>query len=521
MTLAARTNQLIAAALVLAILPCGLSAASAQPPREPGTIIGMYVHQHWPYKHPYAARTWTLDDWHGYVDGLRRLGYNTVLIWPVLETMPDPLTASDRANLDRISRVIDMIHGEFGMRAYLALCPNIVADNPAAAQAPFEERHFFHCELRVNPADKDAVARMIRWREQLFRPLARTDGVFIIDSDPGGYPGSGNDEFIYLLQEHRKMFDRLRPGIELVYWVWAGWPAYGRHYATEKFEWGKPAEFEEALTLLKAMNPEPWGLAYGLEHAKKVGIESRVINLKYGAIEGEPSFPLTNYGGDAAYNAGKDLGPRGIMGNAQTHCVQLPNTFAFVRGAQGRPVTEADYVRFANELIDGQGPTIVEGWKALGGSDAAAMRAAADRLERLSGETLTPGELKGLLFGDAKRFVLDLVYELRYKAALTQFVAAANRNGDLREPLRAYLAALEAWYGRHGYQNIWSAPDAALRKLSSPEINDVLAPTLQTNTPFGRVRESLSRRETFTPQLIEAIKRTLARPVPQASSVPK
>ena len=28
-------------------------------------IVGMYVHQHWPYHHPYAARTWSLDDWRG------------------------------------------------------------------------------------------------------------------------------------------------------------------------------------------------------------------------------------------------------------------------------------------------------------------------------------------------------------------------------------------------------------------------------------------------------------------------
>src|ERR1700722_13296847 len=57
----------------------------------PEKIIGMYVHQHWPYNHPYAARTWTLEYWRVYADGLHRLGYNTFLIWPMLETMPDPL----------------------------------------------------------------------------------------------------------------------------------------------------------------------------------------------------------------------------------------------------------------------------------------------------------------------------------------------------------------------------------------------------------------------------------------------
>lgn len=31
-----------------------------------GKIVGMYIHQHWPYKHPYAVHTWTLEDWQGY-----------------------------------------------------------------------------------------------------------------------------------------------------------------------------------------------------------------------------------------------------------------------------------------------------------------------------------------------------------------------------------------------------------------------------------------------------------------------
>ena len=60
-------------------------------------MIGMYVHQHWPYHHPYAARTWTLEDWRGYADGMKQIGYNSFLIWPMLEIVPDPPTASDRA----------------------------------------------------------------------------------------------------------------------------------------------------------------------------------------------------------------------------------------------------------------------------------------------------------------------------------------------------------------------------------------------------------------------------------------
>src|SRR2546423_7220381 len=91
-------------------------------------------------------------------------------------------------------------------------------------------------------------------------------------------------------------------------------------------------------------------------------LPTRVISFNYGRIEGEPTFPMGNFGGNRAYEGGALPGPRGVMGNAQTHCIQLPNTFAFARGAAGKPVAEADYVGFAEKLIPGFGETIVHAW---------------------------------------------------------------------------------------------------------------------------------------------------------------
>src|SRR5437773_3160871 len=226
---------------------------------------------------------------------------------------------------------------------------------------------------------------MIDWREKLFKYLAKADGVAIIDSDPGGYVGSTNAEFVNLLHEHRQMFDRLRPGIELIYWMHVGWEAYCRWYETGKFAMGTDAEHEDALAKLEKINPEPWGLAGGQRHPFKTPkLASRVIAFNYGRIEGEPSFPLTNFGGNNAYEGGRNAMARGVMGNAQTHCVQLPNTFAFARGATHQPLTDVDYRRFADDLIPRAGGRILAGWEALSGHDAASMNAAAGDLERLA-----------------------------------------------------------------------------------------------------------------------------------------
>ncbi len=508
----------IAWCLALATLLSGWARAAEQP-KLIDHVVGMYVHQHWPYNHPYAARTWTLEDWRGFAGGLKQLGYNTVLIWPMLETMPDPLTPSDRASLEKHARVIDMLHNELGMRVMIVLCPNIIA-NAQAAEATYETRHFYYTEHFVNPADKAAMAKMMAWREKLFRCLAHADAVAIIDSDPGGYAGSTDAQFVNLLGEHRKMLDHIRSGIELDYWVLWGWEAWSRFYGTGKL-WKSDAELLDTVARFRDLNPEPWGLANGLEYAQKLGLGSRVISYNYGQIEGEPSFPLTNFGGTGAYGAGAHPGPRGVMGNAQTHCVQLPNIFAFARGAAGKPVTEADYVQFADDLISDQGRAIVGGWKALSGKDATLMRAQALSLRKLATQKLTTGRLRGLLFGDPARFLNDLVMQLEMKAAYQDFLQASRDGRNLKPALADFVAAAEVWQKQHGYQNRWEWPGmyTALEKLHSPEIDDLISVRLRPMasregglelTGGGNLAKSLSDAETFTTRMLAAMRKAVA-----------
>jgi hypothetical protein len=486
-----------------------------------GKVVGMYIHQHWPYHHPYAARTWTLEDYRGYADGLKKLGFNTLVIWPMVETMPNPLTSSDRANLEKIGSVIDMLHREYAMRAFMVLSPNIIADNVEAAKYTFQQRHFFYCDRFVEPGDTAAVKEMIAWRERLLRPLSKMDGIAIIDSDPGGYPGSTNEQFVNLLGEHRKMLDRLRRGIELYYWMHVGWKGYCRYYETGKFEWGTVEDTRDILTELKKLNPAPWGITIhtiteppngtDLKMAETFGLGSTALAFNYGAIEGEPSFPMTNFGGDQAFQAGRGAAPGGVVGNAQTHCVQLPNTFAFARGANGESLpAETDYVSFANDLIEGGGQLIVGGWRALAGQDSNGMIAAAKDMEKLSRGRLTPGRLKGLLFGDPRRFINDLVMELRLRAAYQDFVAALQGDKDVGKSLRTFVSAADSWQRQHGYQCYWNWPGLkeTLRMLKSSPVDAVLDENLQAGTPFEQIAEHHREMETFTVRLIEALKKS-------------
>jgi hypothetical protein len=493
-------------------------------------ILGMYMHQHWSYNHPYAVRTWTLEDWRGYIDGIKRLGYNYVLIWPMLEIMPDPLTPSDEANIAKIAKVIDLVHNDFSMKVSIVLCPNVSPKSEEGRKYTFEKRPFFHTDDRVDPGDPIAFGKLIEWREKLFRPLAKADGLFIIDSDPGGYPNSTNAEFTYILGAHRRMLDRLRPGIEVYYWAHFGWEAYSKFYATGVLVKGEPREPLEVMGLLgKDKRSEPWGVAssgFGADFANDVKMGDRVLTFPYGAIEGEPSFPLTIYGGVRATNGGKKIGKRGVLGNAQTHAVQLPNTFAFARAAQGLSVEKVDYIAFANELLPGNGESIVEAWDALQGEDVARMNAVIKKLSPLQKATLKTGPLKGLLFGDGSRFIDDLILQLRLTATMNEFRSVintqANNTSNVKASLAALTAASDAWQQKHGYSNHWSWPpmQEALRKLNAAPVTETLNTLTwlsdEGDTPFERVKNGLARLEDYSPRLIASMKKALAEMDPKA-----
>jgi len=498
------------------------SSVLAQQTASGEKMLGMYMHQHWSYKHPYAVRTWTLEDWHGYMDGLRKLGYNTILIWPMLEIMPEPLTPSDEANITKIAKVIDMAHNEFKMKAYIVLCPNVSPRSEEGRKYTFETRPFFHTDDRVDPGDPISFGKLMEWREKLFRPFAKTDGLYIIDSDPGGYPNSSNMEFVYILGAHRRMLDRLRPGIEIYYWALHGWESYSKFYATGEFKSAQTSELRNAISLLSKQRMEPWGVASGrgADLADSLGLSGRIITFPYGVIEGEPSFPMTIYRGKRTLDKNAQVaGQRGIMGNSQTHVVQLPNTFSFSRMAQGLSAEKEDYIKFANDLIPGQGENIVEGWEALQGEDTKRLKAAAKNLGTLKASQLQGGKLKGLLFGNAESFINDLILQLNMVSTMYEFRAVAmatqKNNLELKKKLAAFTAAAEGWQQKHGYSNSWSwkPMEEALRRLGSPAINKTLDSHKFTSddgaTPFDKVKNGLAKMEDYTTRLIASMKEAL------------
>ena len=118
---------------------------------------------------------------------------------------------------------------------------------------------------------------------------------------------------------------------------------------------------------LKKLPLQPWRITIhtsdpppngtDLKLAEKFNVASSSLSFNYGALEGEPSFPMTNFGGDAAFKAGQLSAPGGVVANAQTHCVQLPNTFAFARGGRGDSAVRRGLRRIRRSANPGPGKT--------------------------------------------------------------------------------------------------------------------------------------------------------------------
>lgn len=503
-------------AIAGAILCLGLFAQSRpahaqQPAKSPDPLIGMYIHQHWAYNHPYSARTWTYEEWVGYLNGLKSIGFNFVMIWPMLETMPNPLLSSDVEHLEKLARVIDYAQKELGFKVIVVLCGNVAAVDEIAARQSFYERNYFYVDYRFNPADAEKLAEIVAWRGKLLSYLKHADGVSIIDADPSGYPDSPSEEFTELLAAHRPMLDSLRQGITLYYWVNCPWVSYNRFYKTGKFAIGSPDEFKKAMKDFADKKLEPWGFLGNSgvhQYANEVGLGERFITLTYGVIEYEPSFPLTRYGIQEASSAASQLGPLGTMGNAQSHVLQLPNTFAFARGAHHQPVSDADLGKFAEDLIPGQGAQILAAWKAIAGTDAAAAEAAVAPLKQLDLKALKAGPLKGLIFSDPQRYVEDLILQLQVRSTLQHFLAASREQKPLLEPLGQFVEAVEAWQLRHGYPNRWKWEEleAELKKVDHAGLKAALADNVESYSDFTGVKTGYFREETATPRLLRALK---------------
>ena len=408
-------------------------------------LRGMYAHLHWQYSHPYALRSWSLDDWKRYVDFLAYMKINLFQIWSMAAICPNPLSPGDEAYLRKYHAVVEYAREVRGMEVWPGECANNVAESDFGT--PIEEREYFQAEVLKNPADPDQFQQIMDNRANMYRLIGNGDGYWIIDSDPGKWRGSPASEVADIFAGNRALIDRYAGrDAKLVYWMWQGWGT------------GTPPEnWRGVIEGLSEKVHEPWWLTpcndRHLALVSEMGYIGKSVFFPYSLIEPEPTNPFTHVK-FAELSGTFELALRypglvGIMGNAQTPFAQLPNIFYFAECAWNPDVARQSdeeilrrLARFLFPQIEGR---LAEGWLALSREGSAQAFEAGRTLESI--ETGLPGPGGRFLFPQPELVVRDLALLLRIHG----FAELAREGGDAENALFGYLSGVLEWQSRTGF----------------------------------------------------------------------
>jgi hypothetical protein len=326
----------------------------------------MYAHTAWLYAYPYAVRTWGQADWVAYIDWLASQSFNLLQIWIPVGIMATPPDASDQDWLAMMQTVSDYAQTAWGFMVWVGEAANNVVDDVQGV--PFSEREYYrYCVGQaVNPADATALQRLWASRCTLYETFPQADGFWMIDSDPGGWPGSPTTDLVQLFRLHAELKARYASaGSRLVYWLWLGWGTAGHEANVSEAVRGLH-EVTEGNALLLCPPQD-------LSQVARLGWSDRTVLTCYGAVEGEPVMPYTRVNPGPVKNAvGMALaaGVQGCVGNAQTPAAQLPQIMVLARylwagseawDYQRRPLDPVP------KWLDGFARDYLGSWASLGG----------------------------------------------------------------------------------------------------------------------------------------------------------
>jgi hypothetical protein len=219
---------------------------------------GFYLHGCWRFNHPFAVRTWTQEDYQGMFRLLKQLGFNTVMLWPVLEAVPAPLSETDRQAVAEYRGIIENAR-KAGLESWLVQCAALTS-RPEIRAKPWMERSLYPYRETVRMDDPKESGAYLKHRAALMEILNNADAYVTIDGDPGSYPGAKPAEFVRVFLHDRQTIDRAGTHPETqrtIPWIWCGWGTKG--------VWREPIEpfVKATLESLKTQMPEPWELLPG------------------------------------------------------------------------------------------------------------------------------------------------------------------------------------------------------------------------------------------------------------------
>ena len=134
-----RVAFVIAVALLAGLAGRGFAAEA--PKRVPGfKHCGLYVHACWLYNYPFATHSWNREDYDHMFRLLKLLGYDRVMLWPMMEGIPMPMSAEDAAALRAYRNIIEDAH-QAGLECWLT--QSVCTTDQKIAEKPWLNRNFY------------------------------------------------------------------------------------------------------------------------------------------------------------------------------------------------------------------------------------------------------------------------------------------------------------------------------------------------------------------------------------------
>ncbi len=427
------------------------------------THLGFYLHAGWNYDYPFAVHSWKRPDYADMFRFLKELGYDRVMLWPLVETIPLPLSEADARDLREYRKIVTEAQ-RARLECWLTLCPNLTVRSETSAQR-WNDRTLMP-NVRVmhfdNPAEKSAY---LEHRAKIISILNNADGYVTIDGDPGGYAGARAEDFVNLFcADHDVLQKRgTHPRSQkVVPWIWCGWGTRG--------VWQEPIQpfVERELNLLKTNLSAPNEFLIGqcrspfacrrinVELAQKLDLTTRSSMICYESVEYEPAAPSAKLQFDEIRHTLREEqnfrnNSRGLIANAQTPIMVLPGIYFFARAARDMNYlskTDGQILNDFAEFLGGDPALLVPALTCLrldlkGLPDALPARLHTMKLKSNAANSIP---------GGAKRYVQILAAQVESRLQLLRAVEKpASTPDEDAQNLAQGAAALVAWWKQHHY----------------------------------------------------------------------
>ncbi|MDD5728904.1 MAG: hypothetical protein PHV59_10095 [Victivallales bacterium] len=327
---------------------------------------GFYLFSGWSFNYPFSLRKWHRIDYLNMFKFLRELDMQRVMLWPLTEIIPFPLSYDDKAVLAEIREIINDAQ-KTGLECWIARTPNL-ASTSEISDIPFAERDFFSCLRTYRFDDEKQYREFIKHLKNSLQVLNNADGYVIIDGDPGGYPDAKPEDFIRLFHDAGHIIKKIGSHPQkqkLIPWIWCGWGLNRETGVVWKPGIDIRPSIKSILSIIKKKHlPEPWELLPGRSMyenkangrinfglIEELGLLPRSTLMLYEIIEFEPSPPAVVVQFDEIRRVILQESKyanicRGVFGNAQQPIMALQNLFFFARASR-----DISYLYYPDEKI--------------------------------------------------------------------------------------------------------------------------------------------------------------------------